>query len=294
MGGGKALKGYDFTLSVAMQDDMEEIIAFLNGYCKKWVFQKEIGESGYLHWQGRVHLISSKTESALINMTGPKNHPAMKGIHWSITSRDTHLNNNFNYVMKMDSRVDGPWKDEDYTEPAVMTRQLTNFLKCDLREWQTQIMQITATEDDRNITCVIDRIGNSGKSIFCEFLEYKRMALELPPMRSMEDIMAVVMGMPTSTCYIIDMPRAMKKEKLSEFYAGIECLKNGYCYDKRYKFRKRRFNRPQIIVFTNVEPKWDYMSLDRWKCFEMANDYSLDERDIETELSALDEEAEEL
>lgn len=283
MGGGKALKGYDFTLKVEGHEDLEEIMRFLNGYCKKWVFQKELSEEGYLHWQGRVHLIQPKTESALWKIS--KDHPEITGIHWSITNKETHLNNNFNYVMKLDSRVEGPFENRDYLEPAVMTRQLAKFLQCDLRGWQCQVSEITATEDDRNITCIIDRIGNSGKSIFCEYLEYRRMALELPPMRSMEDLMAVVMGMPAFGCYVIDMPRAMKKEKLSEFYAGIECLKNGYCYDKRYAFKKRRFNRPQIIVFTNVEPKWNYMSMDRWKVFDMSSDYSLDERDIQAEMN---------
>ena len=70
-------------------------------------------------------------------------------------------------------------------------------------------------------------------------------------------------------CYIIDMPRAMKKDHLWELYAGIECIKNGYSYDKRYSFKSEYFDRPQIIVFTNTFPEVSAMSADRWKVYRL-------------------------
>lgn len=101
----------------------------------------------------------------------------------------------------------------------------------------------------------------------------------MPPFRQMEDILACAIDniMPA---YIIDMPRGMKKDKLGEFYSGLEALKNGVAYDKRYKFRKVRFDRPQVIVFTNVLPAFELMSKDRWCVYEMCDDYSLNKRSI--------------
>lgn len=288
----KTLVGYDFTLSCEKQDDLNKVIQFLNGYCKKWVFQKEVSEGGYVHWQGRVHLMKAKAESTVRNEM--KLYEDVKGIHWSITSKDVHLGNNFNYVLKFDTKIEGPWCDKEYIDPPKLTRQLKAFMKFPKRVWQQQVEYFCNEEDDRNITLIIDRIGNSGKSIFCEYLEYKQIALELPPMRNMEDLMAVVKCCPVMKAYVIDMPRAMKKDKLSEFYSGIECIKNGYAYDKRYKFEKMRFDRPQVIVFTNKEPKWDYMSADRWRVFDMANDYTMDERDISTYLLGQESDDEEL
>lgn len=61
------------------------------------------------------------------------------------------------------------------------------------------------------------------------------------------------------------MPRAINKEKLYQFFSGIETLKSGYCYDDRYKFTKRLFDRPRICIFTNVEPDETLLSKDMWR-----------------------------
>ena len=67
------------------------------------------------------------------------------------------------------------------------------------------------------------------------------------------------------------MPRGMKKDRLGDFYAGIEVIKNGVAYDKRYAAKKIRFDRPRIIVFTNMMPNLDLMSKDRWALWEIKN-----------------------
>lgn len=121
---------------------------------------------------------------------------------------------------------------------------------------------------------IFDAVGNNGKSIFCEWLEYNDLAFEVPPFRLMEDLMQCCMCVPKQKAYLIDMPRAMKKDKLGEFYSGIESLKNGTMYDKRFKFKKRRIDRPQIFVFTNVLPDFELMSKDRWQV------YQIEDRDL--------------
>lgn len=67
------------------------------------------------------------------------------------------------------------------------------------------------------------------------------------------------------------MPRGMKKDKLGEFYAGIEIIKNGVAYDKRYTAKKIRFDRPNIFVFTNMLPVFELLSKDRWCILEVLN-----------------------
>ena len=76
----------------------------------------------------------------------------------------------------------------------------------------------------------------------------------------------------------------MKKDKLGEFYAGIEMIKNGYAYDKRYSPTKVRFGRPNIIIFTNTLPEWSLMSLDRWKPFSLIADYNTEPINIKGNL----------
>ena len=257
---------WDFTISCEKFPDKNKLFVLLSGWCKKWVFQQEFAPTkdadgevidpkiGYLHWQGRVSLMKKKRQTE-INKQIP-----IPG-KWSPTNNCVHEGHNFNYVMKFDTRVDGPWTDMDYSEPPPLTRQLKTFLDQEMRPWQKQLKEMVIEEDDRSIKLIVDKQGNSGKSIFSEYLEYEHLAYEIPPFRLMEDIMQCAMSIKGQKCYIIDMPRALKKDKLSEFYSGLECLKNGVCYDKRYSFKKRRMDRPQVCVFTNVDPCWAYMSI---------------------------------
>lgn len=271
-----AVVGYDFTIHAGHNDfglDVHQVARHLTEWCKKWVFQLEVCPStGRDHFQGRVSLIKAKRVGELISQIPLK-------ADWRITSTGVHKTNNFNYVMKADTRKpgdgSGPWKDTDYEEPPVLTRQLKTFMKHDLRPWQRQVLGWCKEEDDRSIKLIHDTVGFSGKSIFSEYLEYHNLAFEMPPLRLMEDIMQFVFSFSNKACYLVDMPRAMKKDKLGEFYAGLECLKNGVCYDKRYTGKKRRMDRPQIIVFTNTLPEWSLMSMDRWEAWEMQSDFSL-------------------
>lgn len=145
----------------------------------------------------------------------------------------------------------------------------------ELYPWQKQVEEMCTTRDFRSIKVIYDPIGANGKSIFAEYLEWKGLAYEVPPMVNMEDIMQCVMSVPGKKCYLIDMPRAMKKEKLAGFYSGLEAIKNGVAYDKRYSFRKIRFARPQVIVFTNRLPDTTLLSQDRWEIYEMTADKTL-------------------
>ena len=148
-------------------------------------------------------------------------------------------------------------------------KRLAQVKESGLRQWQTQVKDIISVYDDRNIIMIVDQTGNCGKSAFAEYMEYEGLAYEIPPMRLMEDIMACCMSIPTQTCYMVDLPRAMKKEKLSDFFSGLECLKNGVMYDKRYKFKKKRIDCPQVVVFSNKFPDKNYLSPDRWKMYKI-------------------------
>lgn len=79
----------------------------------------------------------------------------------------------------------------------------------------------------------------------------------------------MVCDMPTSTCYLIDLPRAMKKTNMVGLFSAIEEIKSGYAYDDRYKFVEKFFDCPNIWVFTNYIPDSEYLSADRWKIWQI-------------------------
>ncbi len=67
--------------------------------------------------------------------------------------------------------------------------QLKMFMESDLYPWQKVLLEEVQKVDDRLIKIIWDALGNTGKSIFAEYLEYKGLAFEEPPMCSMGDIM---------------------------------------------------------------------------------------------------------
>lgn len=271
--------GYDMTISCDKSThDHNEIIDKLDEWFSKWVFQKEQGEeTDYVHWQIRGHLYKPKRVNDAVRCLSPEYWNA----HVSVTTSGVHHGNKFNYVMKADTRVEGPWSDLERPVVKVMTRQLEEFIKRGIEyQWHQDALDLLIVPDNRSILLIIDKKGGSCKSLFAEYLEYKDIAFELPPLRAMEDLMQFAFGFKDQPAYLIDMPRGMKKDKLGDFYAGIECLKNGVLWDKRYNAKKRRMSRPNIIVFSNAEPVWDLMSLDRWRCFIMQDDKTLIEKAI--------------
>jgi hypothetical protein len=90
----------------------------------------------------------------------------------------------------------------------------------------------------------------------------------------MDDIFQWVCSRPKKRSYIVDMPRGMKKDRLGDFYSGIEVIKNGVAYDKRYTAKKIRFDRPRIFVFTNTLPNLELMSKDRWEIWKIDEDFN--------------------
>lgn len=258
---------WDFRYNADVFSGETELRELLKGIAKKYVFQLEEGDSGYRHYQGRLSLIKKRrySEKHLVLKLfkdKPPNYfkPSVNG------------GDNF-YVVKEDTRIAGPFMDCDVVKP--MTKQLTEFLQFNMYEWQKQIYDMAKIYNGRKIDLIYDPNGNIGKSLLSEYLEYEGLAEEIPPFRLMDDIFQWVASMPVKKSYIVDMPRGMKKDKLGDFYSGLEVIKNGVAYDKRYKASKIRFDRPRIFVFTNMLPVFKLMSPDRWNVWVISKDMEL-------------------
>lgn len=87
----------------------------------------------------------------------------------------------------------------------------------------------------------------------------------------------MVMGLPKKPLYIVDIPRAIRKDKLDEFFAAIESIKDGFAYDKRYKYKQEYFEKPNVWVFMNILPDTKMLSSDRWKLWKQGKDKTLEE-----------------
>lgn len=251
---------YDFTLF----DDtsVQNIRKVLTDLCKKYTFQLEKGEKkGTLHYQGRFSLKIKKRKTEIITM--------LRKLGWqdfrlSITS--TENRDNTFYVIKSETKVEGPYSDTDLYVPLDVRNIKT------LKPWQDSILNMLKEYNERIVDVIFDETGNIGKTTLIRYMMIYEDAEMLPFCNDYKDIMRMSYDVGPKKIYLIDMPRAINKEKLFQFFAGIETLKSGYQYDDRYKFTRRLFDRPRICVFTNVYPDMKMLSKDMWKLWTIQND----------------------
>lgn len=251
-----AICNYDFT---SFESNHINIKEQLRKYCKSWDFQQEqCPETQKLHFQGRFSLKVKERLTTLI-----KKFP---GYHLTPTSTE-NINNNY-YVTKEDTRVDGPWSSDDVE--IYIPRQIREITQ--LREWQQQIVDSAKIWDTRTINIIIDFVGNNGKTTICSFCGVHGIGRRIPFSNDFRDIMRMIMDTPDSKMYLFDIPRALRKDQLYQFYAGIEEIKNGYAFDDRYKFREKWFDSPTVWVFTNAMPDTCMLSGDRWRLWTIKDD----------------------
>lgn len=264
---------YEFTLS-KRELAVGDVHALLRPYCKAYTFQLERGdENGYLHYQGRLSLIKKKRTTECAGLF------ADTGIHVSPTSKNAREGEAF-YCMKAETRVEGPWTEKDFKPPKRKLKCIVKMEEEGLMPWQKSILEKVEGYDSRHIHVLVDTKGNNGKTWLMKWVQWNDLGQIIPPMYSAEDLIGFSMSFPDKPLYVVDMPRAMKKAKLSGFYSGIETIKNGILYDKRYHGKFHLMDEPQIIVCTNKFPPVRYLSKDRWKFYDISKTKQLIRLDL--------------
>lgn len=260
----------------------------LNLIAKKWCYQIERGtRTGYVHFQVRLSL---KTKSRGANAYEKISEIFGAG-HLSPTSK-TNRDNDF-YVMKEDTRIQGPWSEEKIAKSLNIPWDVKEF-KMGNTEWMKQTIEwMKQTRNLRKILVWVDPNGSNGKSSFKRwcFFQEELDAMSVPTMNSYEDICQFVMSQKKCRNYIIDMPRAINKERMYQFWSGLESLKEGYAYDKRYSGKQEYFDPPNIIVFTNHRPDLDMLSKDRWVIKTISEEHKQDGPIRSQKYEKIDEEA---
>lgn len=251
----KQLTSWDFTLYEDL-DDHEKVIKQLNEHCKKWSFQLEKGtESGKLHYQGRLKLKVKGTITAINKLFTYK--------QWHLTPTSEENKDNDFYVIKCETRISGPWRDNDKD----------NYIPIDIRRinelypWQKELKEKLTTYNERAVHVIFDPVGKKGKSIFTRYMMAHNLGEIIPFCNDYKDVMRMAYCMGNKQCYMIDMPRAINKEKLYQLYGAIETLKSGFCYDDRYEYKRRLMDPPNVCIFTNKEPDFGLLSQDRWRVY---------------------------
>ena len=264
---------YDFTDHVKefSEERRQQIITWLDNTAKKWVFQAEMGhETNCLHYQGRLSLIEKKRG---LNINNPLK------LRFRLTSTNAITGTRakqFSYVMKEDTRVDGPWTDKDNSDLVkYIPRQYRNI---ELRPWQKLLLEKAEAFNDRHINLIYDATGNKGKSVVAHFSRLHLKGLVIPCVNDQERLVATCCNICMSkklrspNPLFIDMPRAMGKDRLYGLYSAVEQIKSGYLFDLRNKYKDWDIDSPNIWVFSNKLPEGGILSADRWKIWYITDD----------------------
>lgn len=273
---------YEIRSNVEMSCD--EYKNLLKKWAKKWVFQKEKGDSGYIHYQGRISLIKKREPEVLKNVLRRAGDLDCFQFIAPTTTAE-HQKEAF-YATKEDTRIEGPFSDLD--EERYIPRQIREIEN--LRPFQQTIIEKANDWDTRSINIIYCEHGNMGKSILVGYLRAYGIARALPPVNDYKDLLRMVCDLPTSRCYLFDMPRSLNKDRLYQFFSAVETIKDGYAYDDRYQFKEKVFDCPNIWIFTNTMPDFNMLSLDRWKLWTIDNEFNLVKKGFKEEIIYMDEE----
>lgn len=277
---------------------VQRLIAFLKAKASGYTFQQERGEGGYLHLQVRMKLYSKQrvtTVNAEYEKVGvvTKADGTKLSVRFSPTSAGVHADGNFNYVMKSDTRIRGPWTSKSCSLPW----QIRPLVANGLYPWQEEVENSHSWPNPRDINVLIDPPGHMGKSCYTTWAMWARTAVALPAFRTAADLTQAAYALlkgKERTKLLLDLPRALtdihladldritkggkakgppnfllekKMQNLREIFMAIEQIKNGVLSDPRHHFRQSIIPSPTIWVFCNHHLPPNVLSLDRWKVF---------------------------
>jgi len=273
---------YDIRLS-ADRCSVAEVKEAFKRLCKKWVFQTEKGDTGYLHYQGRISLIKKRRKPEIMKLWNSMELKMPFPEYFEPTVSEEYRTGSMFYVMKEDTRVDGVFTDEleKKLEEEYVPKQYRGYTDDKLRPFQYDIKYKFREFDDRRINLIYHPEGNGGKSTIASVMELEGKAIDMPPINDSKELVQVLCDICVDgklrdpSPIFIDMPRAMEKNKLSGMYTAIEQIKKGKLYDLRYHYKKWWIDSPIIWVFTNTLPNLEHLTNDRWRLFTINDEYEL-------------------
>lgn len=251
-------KNWVFTFNNYNSEDLGLIVPVFDEKCQKWIFQEETGENGTPHLQGCIFLKEKMRPSEL---------KLSKKIHWELM-KGTEMEA-IKYCSKNETRTGQIFKSNN----IIIPRPLKIIEK--LRPFQKSLEDIILTEpDDRTIIWIYDKRGNIGKSAFARYLIHKYNVLYITEGKK-ADILNLTYNYVLNfelNCVVLDVPRANEN---NVSYKSLEEIKNGMICNTKYETGMKLINPPHIIVFCNSEPDIEQFTSDRWKIFEIDENYNL-------------------
>lgn len=226
-----------FTWNNYKNEDLALFINDCDDLCELYVMEKEVGESGTPHIQGKIKF---KKKGRPIETF------KIKEIHWEKSKT---------------------WKGHEYcakdgTTPGVdiWYKGFTPVLAPKIWGWQQELVDRIPTMDtERKIYWYWEPKGGVGKTDLCRYLVLKHKAIVVGG-RSQDMKYAIINSDPKPNLIVVNIARGH-----SVSYSGLEELKDGLFFSSKYESGMCIFPKPKIIVFSNNVPDYEKWSADRYE-----------------------------
>lgn len=262
---------YCFTLNNYSNVEIENVLKFCKENCKSWIFGKEIGENQTPHLQGFFKLKKK------MRITEFKTIPGILRAHFEKCKGTDQ--ENITYCSK----------DGDYFKSDDIKVKSKLIIIKDLRPWQEQLKtMLMGKPDDRTIIWIYDLVGNSGKTCFLKYMVHTYGCIFTTGGKN-ADIINLIFNekdymLSDNAIVMWNLPRTISKEYIS--YQAIESIKDGLICNNKFECGSFCCNSPHVVIFTNIYPKVESLSKDRWKIFSIENNELIK---IEDDLFIVDE-----
>lgn len=245
----RAVQAIRWCMTLKKSDgETENLITMFKDICKNYIFQEELGETGYEHYQCYLSLKRKMRMTELKKLFPTAHFEKCKGSE----------SENIKYCSKSETRSAGPFFSEAFRPKEELT---FNF---ELKDWELLILDIvTKPADDRTIWWLYDTIGGCGKTTFSKYLVTLYGAGYIS---GKSNDIKYYCAENDKRIYIFDFTRSMETYVS---YQSIEEIKNGIYFSGKYESKSIVRSCPHIIVFANFEPDLDKLSKDRWRVQEV-------------------------
>lgn len=279
------------------------------------IIGQEVGQSGTPHLQGFIHLAPSfmkvvsgtvstwkstipslaraHLESAYGSDLESQKYCSKDGTYVEYGEPDTDQRDVWTKIIEATSlreigELDAMFLAKSYSQAKALVRDNKRRKRIpvsvpSLRLWQSQLLWRLMNQSNRQILFVVDRIGNRGKSTFCQYLRatYGEEVFYTAGGKS-EDI-AHALAEQDLACFdscvkymCIDLPRQV----LPQFapWSIIEAVKNGMFFTGKYGSATHILDKPlKLVVFTNhdLDDCRGKLSADRWSVIDLDDEYRL-------------------
>jgi len=246
-------------------EQLEKMEQEFKVFCIKYIYGKEIGDSGTKHLQGYL-----ETNKKIRFEQLKKYLEDYPGIH---LEKCRNINSSITYCKK----------DNDFYQYGFPKEYCgEDLIKLDeFRPYQKDILNIISKPaNKRDVIWIYETIGNVGKSEITKYLAYHKKITVFSKGKFADIINAVYnQALENLEICIFDLPRN-NGNKIS--YDAIESIKNGCIFNGKYETGQKLFPPPHVIIFANERPEVSKLSEDRWKIFKINENYELVQESCKT------------